>query len=146
MPQDFLDRVNFTTGQTGAMSVGATLGIGAAASPETTVSTAAGQTPAGAGATDAAVYTLLIRDGAAWMTCRASYSSSSNNFTITQVLSSSLGFGNPITLDGAAVVSITLGAVDIRALIPVLPLVNGDTPGPGIITDSNGQCIGVPLL
>lgn len=27
----------------------------------------------------------------------------------------------------------------------VLPLVNGDIPGPGIISDPNGQCVGVPI-
>jgi hypothetical protein len=27
----------------------------------------------------------------------------------------------------------------------VLPLTNGDTPGPGIMADGDGQCIGVPL-
>lgn len=48
--------------------------------------------------------------------------------------------GTTITVDGSGTISAVGGGGG-----SMLPLVNGDTPGPALIADPYGQCIGVPV-
>jgi hypothetical protein len=46
---------------------------------------------------------------------------------------------------GAAIIATAVGNDVTVTSNGMLPLVNGDLPGPAFITDGSGQCIGVPL-
>lgn len=48
--------------------------------------------------------------------------------------------GTTITAAGGVISAVSTGGGGA-----MLPLTNGDLPGPGIMTDDKGQCIGVPL-
>lgn len=46
---------------------------------------------------------------------------------------------------GAGIAAVAAGSAVTVTVNGMLPLVNGDLPGPAFITDGFGQCIGVPL-
>lgn len=50
--------------------------------------------------------------------------------------------GFPLMLTETGLAKIAAAAGTARA---VMPMVNGDLPGPGFLTDPHGQCIAVPI-
>lgn len=56
-----------------------------------------------------------------------------------------VGAVTSIDFVGAGIAAVASGSAVTVTVNGMLPLVNGDLPGPAFITDGFGQCIGVPL-
>lgn len=76
-----------------------------------------------------------------WEIGSGTYDAGTNSLSRDTVFYSSAGNGVKADLSGECIVYLTLLAREIVGAM--LPLVSGSLPGPDLVADGNGQCIGV---
>lgn len=92
-------------------------------------------------------YRAETADLSVWEIGSATYNSGPNSLTRDTVFINSLGTTAKVNFTVACTVYLTLLSREIStsSVGAVLPLVTGVLPGPDLVADGEGQCIGVPI-
>lgn len=93
-------------------------------------------------------YRVEVTDLSRWEIGSATYDAAFNKLTRDEVFIGSSGAGVKVNLNTDCTVFLTLLSREIDSLptsVGVLPLVTGALPGPDLVADGEGQCIGVPI-